>query len=73
MALRARGVATTLTTLLCRVEPAVREIIGLPATWSTACHIVAGYPEAPFPTRLRRAPVEKLAFVDGWGAALGRS
>ena len=33
-------------------------------------HIAVGYPERPFPTRLRRRPVEELAFVDSFGSSL---
>jgi nitroreductase len=70
LALRAQGVATTFTTLLCAYEEHVKELLGLPEQWSTACHIVAGYPAKPFPKTLHRAPVEELAFVDTWGDPL---
>jgi nitroreductase len=70
LAMRNQGVATTFTTLLVAYEPQVKELLGLPPEWSTACHIVAGYPAKPFPTKLNRAPVEDLAFVDTWGEPL---
>jgi nitroreductase len=70
LALRSFGVATTFTTLLCAREPQVKELLGIPAEWATACHIVAGYPAAPFPTKLHRAPVEQLAFLDSWDRPL---
>jgi nitroreductase len=73
LALRNQGVATTLTTLLCAYEPQVKELLDLPPEWSTACHIVTGYPVKPFPRKLHRSPVEELAFVDTWGDPLTQS
>jgi nitroreductase len=70
LALRDQGVATTFTTLLVAYEPQVRELLEIPDDFITACHIVAGYPERGFPTRLRRRPVEELAFVDAFGVPL---
>ncbi|MFV0259301.1 MAG: nitroreductase family protein [Acidimicrobiales bacterium] len=66
LALRNEGVATTLTTLLCLYEPQVKELLGVPEEYATAAHVVAGYPAKPFPTRLRRRPVEELAFLDSF-------
>ena len=71
LALRDQGVATTFTTLLVAYEPQVKELLGIPDPYVTACHIVAGYPERGFPKRLRRRPVEELVFVDTFGAPLG--
>lgn len=73
LALRSRGVATTFTTLLCAFEPQVKELLGIPAEWATAAHIVAGYPANGFPTRLNRLPVEELVSVDTWGQPLARA
>jgi nitroreductase len=70
LAMRNQGVATTFTTLLVMYEPQVKELLGLPPEWSTACHIVTGYPVKPFPTKLFRSPVEDLAYVDTWGKSL---
>jgi nitroreductase len=70
LALRDGGVATTFTTLLVAHEPEVKELLGIPDPYITACHIVAGYPAKPFPTRLRRLPVEELAFADTFGEPL---
>lgn len=70
LALRNQGVATTFTTLLCAYEPQVKELLGLPEEYSTACHIVAGYPAKPFPRRLHRLPVEQMAYLDTWGEPL---
>lgn len=70
LALRNQGVATTFTTLLCAYEPQVKELLGIPDEFSTACHIVAGYPAKPFPTKLHRLPVEEMAFQNLWGSSL---
>lgn len=70
LALRNQGVATTFTTLLVAYEPQVKELLDIPAEFSTACQIVAGYPAKGFPKKLTRLPVEELAFVDTFGVPL---
>ena len=72
LALRNLGVATTFTTLLVMYEPQVKELLDIPEEFSTACHIVAGYPEKGFPKKLTRRPVEELAFVNTFGQPLNR-
>jgi nitroreductase len=71
IALRVEGVATTLTTLLCEYENEVRDLLGIPAEYLTACHLAAGYPEGPFPTKLRRMAVEDTTFLDRFVTPLG--
>ncbi len=70
LALRSEGVATTFTTLMVSREPDVKQILEIPENFSTACHIVAGYPAQPFPRKLLRAAVEEIAFVDTFGEPL---
>ncbi|HET6551474.1 MAG TPA: nitroreductase family protein [Solirubrobacter sp.] len=71
LALRSQGVATAMTTLLCGAhDERVRELLGIPDGWATACHVVAGYPERPFPRRLTRLPVSELLFAERFGAPL---
>ena len=72
LALRVEGVATTLTTLLCEYEAEVKELLGIPDVYLTACHVAAGYPEGGFPTKLRRMPVEEMTFVDRFGESIGK-
>ncbi len=72
LALRGQGVATTFTTLLVAREPDVKKLLGIPDHISTACHIVAGYPARPFPTRLHRPDPSRLAFTDHYGNELAR-
>jgi nitroreductase len=71
LALRDQGVGTALTTLLVAREPEVKELLGIPDNYSTACHITAGYPAKPFPTTLKRPEVSDLAFTDQFGLPLG--
>jgi nitroreductase len=68
--LRAQGVGTALTTLLVAREPEVKELLGIPGHFSTACHITAGYPVRPFPRKLHRPEVADLAFTDTFGVPL---
>jgi nitroreductase len=70
LALRAQGVGTALTTLLVAREPEVKELLGIPGHFSTACHITAGYPARPFPRRLHRPGPSELAFSDRFGVPL---
>ncbi len=70
LSLRNEGVATTLTTLLCMFEPQVKDLLGIPDDLATACHIAAGYPSKPFPTKLTRHPVEEIAFLDSFDRPL---
>jgi nitroreductase len=70
IALRTEGVATTITTLLCEYEDEVKEVLGIPDEYLTACHLAAGYPERDFPTKLRRMPVEETTFLDRFGSPL---
>lgn len=71
IALRVEGVATTITTLLCEYEAEVRELLGIPDEYLTACHVAAGYPERGFPTKLRRMAVEEMTFLDRFGDSIG--
>jgi nitroreductase len=70
LALRSEGIATSFTTLLVAAEPAVKALLEIPHEYSTACHVAAGFPAHPFPTRLRRAPVSDIAFIDRFGVPM---
>jgi nitroreductase len=70
LALRDQGLGTTLTTLLVADEPRVKALLEIPERFSTACHVAVGYPASGFPKKLRRPPVEELAFVDVFGRSL---
>jgi nitroreductase len=70
LALRAEGVGTAITTLLCRAEIEVRELLEIPDGYGTACHVAAGYPIHNWPRRLRRLAVSETVFGERFGAPL---
>jgi nitroreductase len=70
LACRAEGLGTALTTLLCAEEPKIKPLLGLPEDISTAATIAVGYPLQPFPKRLRRKPLEEVAFANRYGEPL---
>ena len=70
LAARAEGLGTALTTLLCAVEPKVKELLAIPDYALTAAFIPLGYPEKEFPQKLGRRPVEESVFADTYGERL---
>ena len=70
LAARTEGLGTALTTLLCAIEPKVKELLGIPVDVATAALIAMGYPERGFPKKLSRRPVEEIAFGDTYGQPL---
>lgn len=70
LAARAEGLGTALTTLLCAVEPQVKELLAIPDGVATAALIPLGYPAKPFPKRLPRRPLAEICFGDRYGTAL---
>lgn len=70
LAARGEGLGTTLTTLLCAVEPQVQAVLGIPADIATAAMITLGWPAKPFPRRLVRKALAAVAFLDAYGAPL---
>ena len=70
LAARAEGLGTALTTLLCAVEPQVKELFGIPEGIATAALVALGWPERPFPQKLSRRPLEEICFADDWGTPL---
>ncbi len=67
LAAREAGLGTTLTTLLCAVEPQVKELLGIPDDVSTAAMVTIGWPAKPFPKKLTRRPLAEFAFTDRYG------
>lgn len=67
---REEGLGAALTTLLCAYEPQVKELLGIPEGIITAAHVALGWPERPFPAKLRREPLAEMAFADAWGQPL---
>ncbi|MBM4244750.1 MAG: nitroreductase family protein [Deltaproteobacteria bacterium] len=67
LAARAEGLGTALTTLLCAVEPQVKELLAIPADVLTAALVPLGHPVHPFPRKLARRPLSEVCFGDSWG------
>lgn len=67
IACRAEGLGCVLTTLLCEVEPQVKELLAIPEGWGTAAAIPIGYPVGRGHGPLIRRPVKDLAYLDVWG------
>ena len=70
IACRAEGLGCVLTTLLCEVEPQVKELLAIPEGWGTAAAIPIGYPVGRGHGPLIRRPVSELAYLDAWGNRL---
>ena len=60
---RDEGLGGVMTTALCRREPEVMELLGIPASHGVATLIALGHPEQVV-TKLRREPVEAFTTVD---------
>ena len=60
-----------LTTLLCEVEPQVKELLAIPEGWGTAAAIPIGYPVGSGHGPIVRRPVRELTYVDVWGSWIG--
>ena len=67
---REEGLGAALTTLLCRYEPQVKELLSIPDGVITAAHVAVGWPEKPLPRKLNRRPVSDYAFLDTFGEPL---
>lgn len=60
---RDEGLGGVMTTAICREEPAVVDLLGIPDTHAVASLVALGHPEKTI-TKLRRGPVEDFAVVD---------
>jgi nitroreductase len=63
LAARAHGLGGVMTTLTSRVEPQVRDVLGLPPTWALVATIFLGVP-AHQPTKLRRDEISGFVTLD---------
>jgi len=66
LAARARGLGGVMTTVLCRQEPAVKALLGVPPPLALAGLVLLGHPERQV-RRLRRRQVDEFCFVDSVG------
>lgn len=67
---REAGLGTALTTLLCHEEPAIKKLLAIPEDISVVATLTLGYPEKPFPKKLKRRPVSEIAFSERYGEVL---
>jgi nitroreductase len=66
LAARGVGLGTTLTTLLCAVEPQVKALLGIPEAYATCAHVPIGFPQLKGFGPVDRRPVESVAYADRW-------
>jgi nitroreductase len=66
LAARDEGLGGVMTTVLCRQEDAVRELLDVPPAFAVAGLIVLGHPVSQV-RKLRRKEVEEFSFVDRFG------
>jgi nitroreductase len=67
---RAEGLGSALTTLLCADELAIKPLFGIPDDISVVATVALGWPGKPFPKRLRRRPLDEIAFAERYGEPL---
>ena len=67
LAARDIGLGTALTTLLCHVEPEIKSLLDIPDDVSTAAMVTVGWPEKPFPSKLKRLPVSEMTWSETYG------
>jgi nitroreductase len=72
LAARANGWGGVLTTAICREEPAVRDLLGVPDPFAVAGLIALGRPVREI-TRLRRSAVEDFTTLDRFDGTAFRS
>ena len=70
LAARGEGLGTVLTTLLVLAEKEIKTLLDIPEDIATAAVITLGWPEKPFPRKLKRRPLAEIAFQDRYGAPL---
>ena len=72
LAARNVGLGTALTTLLCGVEPQVKELLAIPDDVSTAAMVTMGWPARAFPKKLNRRSLDEIAWSEQFGRPLLR-
>lgn len=71
LALRARGLGSSLTMIHLAEEPRVAELLGIPGGVSQAGLIPVAWYTGDDVRPAARRPVDEVAFLDRWGAPLG--
>ena len=67
LALRHEGLGASFTTLIVPAEPQLRELLDIPEGIAVACHIAVGHRADPWPSKLRRKPVEEFTYGERYG------
>jgi len=67
LAARSEGLGCVLTTLLCKEEAAVRELLGIPEHWFTCAHVPLGYPVLGGHGKISRKSIEQMIYVNSFG------
>jgi len=70
LACRAEGLGCVLTTLLCKRETEVCELLEIPKPWATHAFVPIGWPVGGGHGPLSRRPVEETVFADRFGEAM---
>lgn len=65
----AEGLGCTLTTLHCRREPEVKDLLDIPDHWATLAMVPIGYPVGRGHGPITRQPPAKMAYRDTFGTA----
>ena len=73
LALRARGIGATWTTLLSACQPQIREILGMPRGTIQTIMLPVGYTKGAVLKRAQRRPAEQVTFWNTWGTLKQRS
>ena len=71
LALRHEQLGASFTTLIVPAEPALRELLAIPDGIAVAGHIAVGHRADPWPSKLRRNPVEAFTFGEHYGEPWG--
>jgi nitroreductase len=70
LAARSEGLGTVLTTLLVLSENEIKKLLNIPDELGTAAVITLGWPEKPFPKKLKRKALGEIAYLDSYGTTL---
>jgi len=70
LALRSRGLGSTLTTYHLQHEEAAAEILGIPSGYTQVGLLPVAYTTTPDFKPAQRRPLEEVAFLDHWGDPL---
>jgi nitroreductase len=67
LGLRREGLGASFTTLIVPAEAELRELLGIPEELAVAGHIGVGHRADPWPSKLRRRPVQAFTYGERYG------